>query len=1741
MLHSTPRNIFTIGFCAAGLWACGGGSGDGGSGGGDTPVGVVQGKLGAPPGNGIAGGLKFAGSVGRSGRGLTSGYGQSRPGLAVEELTILFTHEQTQEEVEAQPAADGTISVSLGVGTWVVTIKLPEADVFSQVTSYSTETKLEITQEMIDNGTPASFFLPRVMQQKMPGNGISAACGYKIDVDKTSGDFVALSDRALWAGNMRAPHEASAYYTLDRDFLEPAQVALHDGTAFVLWGNKIRAYDVSTASIAANQVIDCTDGHCFEERAVDGPTFTVAAGACAFGSMDHGSEFDNFKNNVGQPGGPGGGPGGENSGGGEGGDPTPDVNVVGEDFKQDYVSYLDEDTDTVIMSFGNYASFFDANTLEQKRAVTIGRFLDDCGSKYLFVLEDSDEHLLKVVDPVTFSASTVNLNDEIPTLVEVINATTDTASGLTYLSFGGVASDATVGGVVVLDCSDADIVREVQPAKTLFGLEDHVPPGPIQVTSSGRVMYGDSLFESSGSSFNVIATRMLSRIQLSGLSIADNQFKENAPDAGIVFSYGASNALGVAWAGEAQVLGFAVRVSLHDLVHVVNIPGFGAIAIDEKGNMSTIYYNIPDGMDQPPESVDLGEVTEVLDETYHPECGGDPFVACPNRGICIVAEGGFTNDTGECVPNPDGAFCGGADGVSCPEGSTCREEAERGLGYCVPNFDCDPNNGKNCAAGMGCFDLGALKQGGDFCYIDENTGEEVCCHPLHRETCADGSINCGGGGAAPNEYECCGPNGCEHTTQVPELSPYQCIPAAPAGPGLCGGFDGLGCPDNRTCVTGFDFFPADTGLCEALVGEFCHISGQCQGDLICNPLTSQCEAPCQITSDCPAGVCTFQGGDFGYVCDQGFPTRCAPDEIGVWFDGAQCTTEKPCDPWGFSGTGCGEGEACVETNNPETGAWGAFCRPSCEISRDCSGPNEVCLADWSGERSCVDSAQIPPHCEFCEGSTYCHQNSGPNGQGCYTAETPPCSNRHGEGICDDGGLTCNWNMGGICIAECEGKTDCASGQNCAVVDPWQGTNACVTPKAGELECATGHLAFEGSCAVLPTGGCTFGGVGCAAGYQCRENVYGNGQDICVCEDLAACTVCTVDTECPNGAVCNTQIAACEWDTCPNGQEDCEPGELCADWLGSNDMHPPGGPNQGGLTYPRDEAVCVVPGFGGTGDRCATHADCGSFLCDSGACLLVCDTTEDCIALGQTCVAGDPWMGQNYNYCASVAGGNCAIDEVYYPQHQNGPQCSAYAPCTHGPSGPECDAGFVCNQNGNNECQPECSSTADCEPGQNCRTQNVWMNNQDVVVSFCDDVANACNGQQCAGTEKCIDSHSGQICSALEPCGPNGTCSNGYVCDGQNNVCRPSCANTSECGPGENCLAVESYDPQQQQPVVARFCGDQPRSGCPQCGSAESCTNPNWYSVCSELDPCLQGTCEPGFLCDGSTNLCSPTCTSNADCPGAEEQCMIDPWSGATEGQCRVPDSFDNCACPSGLACVQGRGTCVDLAGGACASGSECPNQSDYSCERLDNGNPQSPFMCICLNSNSTECFDCAGDHRLCQGHGGVCGASGLCEMITCDPLDAGSPCPSGTSCIEGQGAWPPEWSCTVPAATRPNGQSCGWGAECASGMCRNGVCVAPCQATADCAGGNCDRYPNEPYGTCASASSCAASCPSTDVCVPGANVCERPCTVTSDCGVGQNCERFPQDGSGVCRSSSGACQGPCAGNEFCNPNTNLCQ
>ncbi len=246
--------------------------------------------------------------------------------------------------------------------------------------------------------------------------------------------------------------------------------------------------------------------------------------------------------------------------------------------------------------------------------------------------------------------------------------------------------------------------------------------------------------------------------------------------------------------------------------------------------------------------------------------------------------------------------------------------------------------------------------------------------------------------------------------------------------------------------------------------------------------------------------------------------------------------------------------------------------------------------------------------------------------------------------CDDG--SGNGGPGHCCTDDCQfvpAGTPCPDGNQCNGSESCSAFGQCVP--GAPLTCTDGNVCTDDSC--IPATGCHYANK--PNGTSCSDGAFCNGDEICVggtCTDQPDPTCndgnpCTIDSCDPGNNACKnaptaTPIPGCE---CPNGDSDCNNGNLCDGTETCDASHQfchPGTPLVCATNNQCLDATCYPQtGCGTTPKPSGTSCD------DDDVCTLDDECTDStCVGVVLGCNDGDPCTADS---CDSQTG--CANTPV----------------------------------------------------------------------------------------------------------------------------------------------------------------------------------------------------------------------------------------------------------------------------------------------------------------------------------------------------------------------------------------------------------------------------------------------------------------------------------------------------------------
>lgn len=545
------------------------------------------------------------------------------------------------------------------------------------------------------------------------------------------------------------------------------------------------------------------------------------------------------------------------------------------------------------------------------------------------------------------------------------------------------------------------------------------------------------------------------------------------------------------------------------------------------------------------------------------------------------------------------------------------------------------------------------------------------------------------------------------------------------------------------------------------------------------------------------------------------------------------------------------------------------------------------------------------------------------------------------------------------------------------------------------------------------------------------------------------------------------------------------------------------------------------------DSCASNADCtppAVCVFDSASGALACGTGDGAGATGDACMDGSE--------CAS---GICLNGACADP-------CAEEADC---PAGYTCRATDLPTDSGSvtiDVCVPElspCLSDNDCSNEEVCT-----VDRQTDLVLGCDDpVGDGTVGESCSDDAECqsnlcLNGTCSAPCEAPNDCNDAGsTCEGTTVTTGNGdadlNACVPrqegTCLSDADCAGGQRCVA------QKTATDLIFTCGQG------NAGGGETGDN------CGNDADCAQN------LCDGGT--CIGPCQSTGDCAAGDNYSCdtrnVDIGGGNSDSAsvCTPPTACsENDDCRIGEVCyVDSDGTdvetyCRDANPGGGELGQIC--SADDGCANNLCGDTR--FRDVCL-------VPCAQDND-CDVNGFVCGTVDVdgtdvaaCVADTSTTCEAESECGTGTDCAiipttDGNSL---EAVCVPSTGGSSTGLECTDDEDCASLVCLDGRCAAPCAENVQCANNQiCSSNTIDKDGVTGDFDVCetlpVTICSSSDDCADGVRVCgliqstgsstDAYCTFPNDppaAQLGTTCTRDNECRENICLTPSDECSVVC--------------
>ena len=271
--------------------------------------------------------------------------------------------------------------------------------------------------------------------------------------------------------------------------------------------------------------------------------------------------------------------------------------------------------------------------------------------------------------------------------------------------------------------------------------------------------------------------------------------------------------------------------------------------------------------------------------------------------------------------------------------------------------------------------------------------------------------------------------------------------------------------------------------------------------------------------------------------------------------------------------------------------------------------------------------------------------------------------------------------------------------------------------------------------------------------------------------------------------------------------------------------------------------------------------------------------------------------------------------------------------------------------------------------------------------------------------------------------------------------------------------------------------------------------------------CVNRMCEPNPPNPSGGAICAP-CTTNNDCGGAEDKCLI--YSNGTTLCGKFCTADSDCGGDVCLASIQqcvrrinGRTQC-DAPDSECTTSSEC--MGSQICEAGDCVDP--PSGAAGLGEPCSMNTDCAGGLCIATGNGSICTQS-------CNGLDPTS-CPGGFYCDgDATGVCGEGYCFAGGPGSASLGDTCSQDTDCSTLMCAEGKCATPCTpgGANGCANGfTCETLGGIGCGACVAGVGSGGGCDMNEDCdngvcvmMSGVGTCIRTCESDAECGAGFLC------------------------------------
>eukprot|EP00941_MAST-03F_sp_MAST-3F-sp1_P000275 g275.t1 len=765
--------------------------------------------------------------------------------------------------------------------------------------------------------------------------------------------------------------------------------------------------------------------------------------------------------------------------------------------------------------------------------------------------------------------------------------------------------------------------------------------------------------------------------------------------------------------------------------------------------------------------------------------------------------------------------------------------------------------------------------------------------------------------------------------------------------------------------------------------------------------------------------------------EKNFPPERQPGTCSGASDGSEEGTSEKCQ----SDEDCPKGQKCKHSACPvcdklrqQIASEEAIYNEEKETdSRPCNFSSDCNWHQRCQNRICtpvVDGAE-------CEG----HYDVG-NGQECKVSDTvlknggpvklPDFDNRKG---C----LGCSCSSS----EECSRSLKCEGGVCRCKKEPCTGIVHSTSPKEGTpcasaATCGSGQRCMHGHCISVPEGST------CGSSAECGNGQHCNFRNICSWIRPPEGSACSSDSECGPGQKCGPKYWGELWKGkckiichgCKTLEWQCANGMLGlstargmlkteAHVLSDMGLHAIMNPD---LAAKKVAAVQDEETGDGTalcywqspnqGTPCKSTKDCGmAQRCDNGLCTVLqegakCNTNKDCgfqqrcaDALCHRVLDGESCTGENIKFTAvAIEGKNSGLKVVkegdYSKDCGNGQRC-IQGECHGLDRNPRCVSNPA-------KSVVKAGMTAD-------ELKRAESNLNDTHLSSDCSMGEVCRDGFCIATKegmRCVD---------------NGDCGNNMVCTERKchilsqPAANRSCTNTSDCGPGDRCVA-SVCSPVPKEYGDCKLPEKEGESTVGNCGKGQECQDghackplysgtPQELGLCKEMEDCsntqkcIANRCK--FVQEGFP------CTEESDC-GLNQSCAL--------GKCRTGGSscFSNADCSIYQACLgqrnRGAGKCTSIKiGSGCRTVADCGNSQLCGDKACENATPEDGSAC----SRSEDCalgFACVEKKCSLVATGSMCGKIGdcgfgqLCVAKMCEwvlPPD-GSVCKNHLHCGHGQ-------------------------------------------------------------------------------------------------------------------------------------------